>query len=148
MCVLLGMFGEGRPDILRSHGWGAAIVSYCRECKWVCGKVDELMEPKVLVEMKARGAQASKYKKFKKDVREQIDKGIPLFWSVKLGIASEPEIPQANGYHMRLIIGYNDKKGEIIYTDSWGAGHEFKKMRDDWAWTITKSLFYMKPLSR
>ena len=47
-----------------------------------------------------------------------------------------------------FIIGYNDKKGEIIYTDSWGAGHEFKKMRDDWAWTITKSLFYMKPLSR
>ena len=23
---------------------------------------------------------------------------------------------------MRLIIGYNDKKNEILYTDSWGAG--------------------------
>lgn len=110
--------------------------------------VDKAMEAKVLVEMKTHGAQAAGYKKFQKSIRERIDKGIPLFWGVKLGIASEPEIPQTMGYHMRLIIGYNDKKNEIIYTDSWGAGHEFKKMRSDWAWTITKSLIYMKPLTR
>ena len=110
--------------------------------------VDRAMEPKVLVEMKTHGAQTAGYKKFQKSIREQVNKGIPLFWGVKLGIAAEPEIPQAMGYHMRLIIGYNDKKNEIIYTDSWGAGHEFKKMRADWAWAITKSLIYMKPLSR
>ena len=49
---------------------------------------------------------------------------------------------------MRLIIGYNDKKNEILYTDSWGAGHELKRMPVDWAWTITHSLMYMKPLSK
>lgn len=110
--------------------------------------VDRAMEAKVLVEMKTHGAQAAGYKRFQTSVRERIDKGMPLFWGVKLGIAPEPEIPQTMGYHMRLIIGYNDKKNEIIYTDSWGAGHEFKKMRADWAWAITKSLVYMKPLSR
>ena len=110
--------------------------------------VDRAMEPGVLVEMKSHGAQAAGYKKFLKSIREQINRGIPLFWGVKLGIAPEPEIPQTMGYHMRLIIGYNDKKNEIVYTDSWGAGHEFKKMRSDWAWAITKSLIYMKPLSR
>ena len=109
------------------------------------GAVDQAMEPKVLVEMKTK---LPGFKKFKKDVVEQINKGIPLFWGVKLGVAAEAEIPQTLGYHMRLIIGYNEKKGEVIYTDSWGAGHEFKKMRYDWAWTITKSLFYLKPLNR
>ena len=107
--------------------------------------VDQAMEPKVLVDMKTK---LPGFKKFKKDVVDQINKGIPLFWGVKLGVAAEPEIPQTMGYHMRLIIGYNDKKGEVIYTDSWGAGHELKKMRYDWAWTITKSLFYLKPLTR
>ena len=109
--------------------------------------VDKAMEPRVLVEMKTKGAQASRYKKFLKSVHEQIDKGIPLFWGVKLGVAPETGIPQTMGYHMRLIIGYNDKKNEIINSDSWGAGHEFKKMRADWAWTITRSLLYLKPLS-
>jgi hypothetical protein len=105
-------------------------------------------DPEVLKEMKVNGAQKSKFKKFMKDVRDQIKKGIPLFWGVNLGIYPEPGIPQAGGGHLRLIIGYNDKKGEILYTDSWGAGHELKRMPCEWAWTITKSLMYMKPLSR
>ena len=109
---------------------------------------DQAADPEVLKEMKVNGAQMSKFKKFMKDVRDQIKKGIPLFWGVNLGIYPEPGIPQAGGGHLRLIIGYNDKKGEILYTDSWGAGHELKRMPCEWAWTITKSLMYMKPLSR
>jgi hypothetical protein len=46
---------------------------------------------------------------------------------------------------MRLIIGYNEEKSEIIYTDTWGAGHEHKYMPDDWAWTITQNMFYLNP---
>ena len=110
--------------------------------------VDDAMDVEVRKYMKTEGPQKSKYTKFLKDVRDQIDKGIPLFWGVTLGIAPEPGLPQAGGGHMRLIIGYNDKKKEILYTDSWGAGHEMKHMKSDWAWTITHCLLYLKPGSR
>ena len=111
-------------------------------------KVDAAMDAEVLKEMKVNGMQKSKYTKFVKDIREQVARGIPLFWSVKLGIYPEPGLLQVNGSHLRLIIGYNDKKREILYTDSWGAGHELKRMPADWAWTISRCLMYMKPLAR
>lgn len=107
---------------------------------------DAAMDPEVLREMKVNGPQKSKFTKFMKDIRQQVDKGIPLFWGVMLGTYPEPEIPQSKGGHMRLIIGYNDKKREILYTDSWGAGHELKRMPAEWAWTISRCLMYMKPL--
>ena len=110
--------------------------------------LDEAMDPEVLKEMKVNGAQKSKFTKFKKDLHEQILKGIPIIWSVKLGVYPEPGLLQEGGYHMRLIIGYNDKKNEILYTDSWGAGHELKRMPVEWAWTITRCTMYMKPLTR
>ncbi len=107
---------------------------------------DAAMDPEVLKYMKTEGSQRSKFTKFLKDVHDQVDKGIPLFWGVTLGTYPEPEIPQANGGHMRLIIGYNDKKREILYTDTWGAGHELKRMPAEWAWTISHCLMYLKPL--
>ena len=107
---------------------------------------DAAMDPEVLKYMKTEGSQRSKFTKFLKDVHDQVDKGIPLFWGVTLGTYPEPEIPQANGGHMRLIIGYNDKKKEILYSDTWGAGHELKRMPAEWAWTISHCLMYLKPL--
>lgn len=83
--------------------------------------------------------------RFLRDVQSHVDTGIPLLWSVRLGLMPEPEIPQANGGHMRLIIGYNAKTQEIIYSDSWGAGHEAKRMKLDDAWTITTSLLTIEP---
>ena len=109
--------------------------------------LDAAMDPEVLKYMKTEGTQKSKYAKFLKDVHDQVNKGIPVFWGVTLGMYPEPEIPQSNGGHMRLIIGYNDKKKEILYTDTWGAGHELKRMPAEWAWTITHCLMYMKPLN-
>lgn len=109
--------------------------------------LDAAMDPEVLKYMKTEGSQKSKYTKFLKDVHDQVNKGIPIFWGVTLGIYPEPKIQQSNGGHMRLIIGYNDKKKEILYTDTWGAGHELKHMPAEWAWTITKCLMYMKPLN-
>ena len=107
---------------------------------------DAAMDPEVLREMKVNGPQKSKFTKFMKDIHQQVEKGIPLFWGVTLGTYPEPESRQAKGGHMRLIIGYNDKKREILYTDSWGAGHELKRMPAEWAWTISHCLMYMKPL--
>ena len=110
--------------------------------------VDEKMDIEVHKEMRVNGIQKAKYTKFRKAIYDQVAKGIPLFWGVTLGVYPEPGLPQTRGGHMRLIIGYNDKKREILYTDSWGAGHELKRMPMDWAWTISHCLMYMKPLGK
>ena len=107
------------------------------------GKMQQTMEAKVVKAMSMRDK--SGYAKFLRGVREQTKRGVPLFWSVQLGLYPEAGVPQAFGGHMRLIIGYNEEKNEIIYTDTWGAGHEHKYMPDDWAWTITQNMFYLNP---
>lgn len=84
--------------------------------------------------------------KFERQVQTQIDQGIPLLWSVRLGIVPEPNVPQTGGGHMRLIIGYNTKTSEIIYSDSWGIGHESKRMPITDAWAITMELNTISPL--
>ncbi len=94
----------------------------------------------------ARTSKASDYGKFQREVKEQIEAGKPLLWSVALGLIPEPDIPQAAGGHMRLIIGYNTKTSEILYSDSWGRGHEEKRMPIADAWTITKGLYTIEPI--
>lgn len=103
----------------------------------------EAMEPEVILKMRTKDA---RFAKFKKDVKARIDQGIPVCWSVRLGIFPEPDIPQASGGHMRLIIGYNQKTGELIYSDSWGRGHEKKRMDAGKAFAVTTSAFALKPL--
>lgn len=81
-----------------------------------------------------------------KVVREYIDEGKPLLWALDLGRApADPGLPQQGGGHMRLIIGYNDKNKDIIFTDSWGAGHEKKSMRASAADAATDAIFVMEP---
>jgi len=81
-----------------------------------------------------------------KVVKEYIDEGKPLLWALDLGRApADPGLPQQGGGHMRLIIGYNEKNQEIIFTDSWGAGHEKKHMTARAADTCTDALFVMEP---
>ena len=86
-----------------------------------------------------------RYKDFKRGVKRSIDMGKPLVWALMLGIIPEPEIPQANGGHMRLIIGYNEKTDEIYYTDTWGAGHEKKSMDLKSAFWISSALWEVRP---
>ena len=85
------------------------------------------------------------FREFKRDIHERVDKGLPLVWCVVLGIIPDRSAPQAAGGHMRLIIGYNDKTGQVIYSDSWGAAHEFKTMPYEDAWTITTRTMYINP---
>ena len=85
------------------------------------------------------------FREFKEDIHERVDKGLPLVWCVVLGVIPDPSAPQAGGGHMRLIIGYNDKTGKVIYSDSWGAAHEFKTMSYEDAWTITTRTMYINP---
>ena len=46
---------------------------------------------------------------------------------------------------MRLIIGYNDKEQKLIFSDSWGAGHEFKRMKMSDAYKATKGVYSLRP---
>ena len=85
--------------------------------------------------------------RFEHDIQARLDRGIPLLWSVALGLLPEEKLnPQARGGHMRLIIGYNAKTKEVYYSDTWGIGHELKKMPLANAWTITTGLFTLEPI--
>lgn len=85
------------------------------------------------------------FSRFERTVQTHIDRGVPLLWSVQLGVFPEPGLPQASGGHMRLIIGYNSEKKEILFSDSWGAAHALKRMPLDHAWTITLGLGLIEP---
>lgn len=102
------------------------------------------MEPDILREVRTRNAAAMNA--FQKDVQTQINAGIPLLWSVVFGIVPESGGRKGGGGHTRLIIGYNTAKNEILYSDSWGIGHELKRMPVPDAWTITVGLSTIEPL--
>jgi Peptidase_C39 like family len=108
------------------------------------GFMYESMKSDLLHEVKTRNK--ADIAKFERGVQAKIDAGIPLLWGVQLGLFPEPGIPQSGGGHMRLIIGYNVKTQEIIFSDSWGAGHERKRMPLAQALTITTGLMTIEPL--
>lgn len=121
-------------------------IDYLFKTRFVClavaheGRLVELEDDQFV----GKDISQRSYDKF---IYKNIEDGIPLLWSMELGVKpEEPEIsPQASGGHMRLIIGYNKAKQQIIFTDSWGAGHEFKTMDHDDAHQVTQGLYLMKP---
>ena len=102
------------------------------------------MKPDILKEIRTRNK--SEVDRFQREIQDHIDEGIPVLWSVILGIIHEDKAPQGIGGHMRLIIGYNAGTNEILYSDSWGPGHELKRMAAGDAWTMTTSLNVIEPL--
>ena len=118
--------------------------SFIRGNCFFAGELMAALRPDVIQAYRAKMTAPSA--QFKRAVREAVDAGVPLFWGVTLGWFPEvPELPQAAGGHMRLIIGYNSGTKEILYTDSWGAGHALKRMSEDQAWAMTNALLYLKP---
>ncbi|MGB6219534.1 cysteine peptidase family C39 domain-containing protein [Haloferula sp.] len=90
----------------------------------------------------------NRYDHFNRKIKEYVDQGIPLCWTLFLGMFKEGDLPQSFGGHMRLIIGYNFSDPDapmIIYTDSWGEGHGRKEMRADAAYCMTTGLYAMVP---
>ena len=87
---------------------------------------------------------------FNDNVIGRINDSDPLFWCVMLGDVPE-EVPHSDakvrsngrGEHMRLIIGYNEDRGEVLYSDSWGEGHELKRMDGLDALSITTGMYYL-----
>ena len=81
---------------------------------------------------------------FEKNVMERINESDPLFWTVRLGDVPEKGVAQGDhSPHMRLIIGYNEERGEVLYSDSWGEGHELKRMDGQDALSITQGMYYL-----
>ena len=107
------------------------------------GEVYRTMKVDILREVRTRNK--SDLSRFQRAVQAHIDEGTPLLWTVMLGKVPESNIPQNAGGHMRLIIGYNLKKDEILFSDSWGAGHELKRMSATDAWTITTGTMSIEP---
>lgn len=107
------------------------------------GAVYRAMNVDILREVRTKNK--SDLSRFQRAVQAHIDEGTPLLWTVMLGKVPEPNIPQNVGGHMRLIIGYNLKKDEILFSDSWGAGHELKRMSTADAWTITTGTMSVEP---
>jgi hypothetical protein len=89
-------------------------------------------------------------KDFYKMISKWIGEGIPLLWALEVGHFEEdpPLEMQTSGGHMRMIIGYNHTTDRIIFSDSWGAGHEFKTMASNDAFRATSGLFLLKPTVR
>lgn len=84
--------------------------------------------------------------RFQQTIQDHIDQGIPILWSVIVGIVPEKDIPPGIGGHTRLIIGYNAGTKEILYSDSWGPGYELERMSAADAWTITTEMDTIEPL--
>ena len=82
------------------------------------------------------GGMAEIVKKLDERRKEEIEK-------MRKEMPRPPEYMQ--GGHMRLIIGYNLEDGQVYYTDSWGPGHEKKKMSMKEAFTSTYALMVIEP---
>lgn len=109
--------------------------------------------PANLVEVDERKMAVGKpvsMEQFAKEIHRYVDDGIPLLWALTLGkFPEEPSIAQqTGGNHMRMIIGYNDKTGRVLFSDSWGAGHELKRMAMADAYSATLGLFVLSPTVR
>ncbi len=88
------------------------------------------------------------FNKFQRAIHSNINEGIPVFWGMIYGLMKEQKQVPGIGGHLRVITGYNDRKKEIIYTDTWGAGHEFKSMKIENAWAVTIGIFTLKPRTK
>ncbi len=107
-------------------------------------RIYQQMDKRTFLQSRSKGGNAQV--RFANSVQDKVNSGYPLFWGVTLGFVEETvKLPQVVGGHMRLIIGYNSQTREILYTDSWGPGHELKRLGQQNAFAITACLFSMEP---
>jgi len=108
------------------------------------GELYDQMKPELLRD--ARIKNRSGLSSFQRRVKEHVDTGIPVLWSVMLGMIPDGSRAKTPSGHMRLIIGYNEKTNEILFSDSWGIGHELKRLPTADAWVITTTMGTVEPL--
>lgn len=126
------------------------MTNYNREAKkaggrqWQPGMYYFEFNPDIMREARCRNGA---FEKFRGMIVNATSRGVPLLWALSLGRYPETgrENPQGGGGHMRTIIGYNSKTDEVIFTDSWGAGHEMKRMKGRDACASTYGLYLVEP---
>jgi hypothetical protein len=130
---------------------GADIVTMQKSLAKIDGAFNVIFKPLINPEQyytNGRKRRVSE-KAFLSLVKEYVDKGVPLLWGLMLGEKPEdPPLPgdgQVSGGHMRMVIGYNLAKNQILFTDSWGAGHELKRMAMLDAYDVTMGLYSIAP---
>lgn len=101
-------------------------------------------DPEIFANMRMKYYSRAAKRVFK-DIEKYITCGIPILWSVQLGIYPEKGILLTKGGHMRLIVGFNRKIKTIFYSDSWGRGHELKKIPYKQAWAMTSGIYLIQP---
>ena len=132
-------------------GSGADITTMQKSLAKIDGAFNVTFEPLVNPEMyyAANRKRRVSEKEFISIIKEYTDKGVPLLWGLFLGQKPEdPPLPnggQISGGHMRMVIGYNLAKNQVLFTDSWGAGHELKRMTLLDAYDVTLGLYSMAP---
>ena len=94
------------------------------------------------------GVYASKgaFDSFTSNLVATIDAGLPVYWSVDHRYSTPDDVLLED--HARLIVGYNDKTAEIVYSDTWGSQHEFKHKNVTNAWIMTKYALKIDPRGR
>lgn len=142
---------NGTSSLIINKELGA--IDYLFQTRFKCIGVKHGNKIVKLKDDKYVGKEISKSSLFR-TIYSSIDKGIPLLWSLELGLKPErsglnPRTknlnPQASGGHMRMITGYNKKENLIIFSDSWGLGHEYKTMDADDFYIVTTGLFTLVP---
>lgn len=108
------------------------------------GKIMKAMNKDIFLENRQRNKKDIGL--FERTLRDNLSGGRPLLWWVNLGYVKEdPEFPRAEGEYLRIIIGYDKKSNDVIYSDSLGEGHEKKKMGVGSAFAITSGLLLIEP---
>ena len=134
---------------------GANVFGMQKSLAKIDGRFKVTFKPLVNPEQYYSGSSGKRRvsdKEFNSIVKEYVNKGVPLLWALELGRAQEdPPLPgsgQTRGGHMRMIIGYkmeNNLITKILFTDSWGSGHELKRMAAYDAYDVTIGLYSMAP---
>lgn len=128
---------------------GANIMTMQKSLAKIDGAFRVSFKPLVNPELyySGNGKRRVSDKEFLSIIKENVEKGVPLLWGLELGRKQEdpPLSRQASGGHMRMVIGYNLAKNQVIFTDSWGAGHELKRMAMPDAYDVTMGLYSMAP---
>lgn len=89
---------------------------------------------------------SSEFRGIERSLYNAIDLGRPVAWALQVGLFAEKGIKLGEtGGHMRLIVGYNRERKEIIYTDSWGKGHEFKRVSVEDAIMSSFAMWELRP---
>jgi hypothetical protein len=95
--------------------------------------------------VQSQTARRADLQRFEGWVSRFVDGGVPLAWAVVTGLVPETPGVRSVGGHLRLIIGYNPGTREILYSDSWGRGHEFKRLSLESAFAITTGVYALEP---